>query len=266
MDIDRWENFRQKIVSNVNQHLWSEDLNGYIDSIHDDGEKSTAISQQANTLALLYDAAPPDRADKIRDYLVAPPENMMKFGSPFAMFYLLEELAKDKRYGDILEIVRDRWGYMINAGATSFWETFPGYERDVPTRSHCHAWSAAPTYFLTRYQLGIAPLEPGFRKAIIAPQPVDLLWCKGKAPTPKGEISVDWQRGQTSFSIVTELPDGVSAEIRPPAAPATFTKLYINNILYSGSLPEGIQKIEKETASWVITTHGGKKVFIRVER
>ncbi len=265
-DVNTWREFRERIIRNANEHLWSSELESYIDSIHDDGTKSTAISQQANTLALLYNCAPEDRAQVIRRYLVAPPDNMVTFGSPFAMFYLLEALAQDGKYGDILDIVRDRWGYMLAAGATSFWETFPGYEKGVPTRSHCHAWSAAPTYFLTRYQLGAAPLAPGFSKALIAPRPVDLAWAKGKVPTPRGEISVDWNKTEKAFVLKTELPAGIPGDIRIPVSPSEFPKLYLNGKPFTGAIPAETTSITKESDAWRISVSGGQTIHIRAEK
>ena len=265
-DVDDWHALKNRIIANVNKHLWSDDLQSYIDSIHDDGTKSAAISQQANTLALLYNAAPDERAKIIRRYLVDPPEKMMTFGSPFAMFYLLEALAKDGRYGDILEIVRDRWGFMLSAGATSFWETFPGYEKGVPTRSHCHAWSAAPTYFLSRYQLGASPLAPGFTKALIAPRPADLTWAKGTVPTPHGEISIDWSRTEKAFDLKTELPAGIAGDIRIPVSPSEFPKLYLNGNPFTGAVPPGATSISKEADAWLITIPGGQAIHVRAEK
>ena len=261
-DIPEWQDFAKQIKTNINKYLWSEELGGYIDSIHDDGTPSKVVSQQANTLALLYDVAPPERAAQIVSYTTNPPEGMITFGSPFAMFYLLEELAKEKRFGDILDIIRDRWGFMIDTGATTFWETFPGFQKDIPTRSHCHAWSAAPTYFLSRYQLGVEPLEPGYTKALIAPHPANLTWCKGRMPTPHGEISVYWQRSDDKFIFKAELPQGASAKIILPVNANVFKTVEINGRSVDEGLPDGVFSVSTENGKWVIEVGAGRKVII----
>ena len=93
-----------------------------------------------------------------------------------------------------VEIIRDRWGEMLDKGATTTWETFRGWAEDLMygmwTRSWGHAWSSAPAYFLSRYILGVLPLEPGFKRALIAPKLCDLTWVEGKAPTPHGAIDM----------------------------------------------------------------------------
>ncbi len=215
-DQQDWQQFRNRLIRRINEVLWSDEKKGYIDSIHDDGTPSEVVSQQTNTLALLYDVAPPERARIIQPYLTEPPEDMVTFGSPFAMFYLLEMLAREHHFDEMLEIIRSQWGFMLDAGATTFWETFPGFEVDVPTRSHCHAWSSAPTYFMSRYQLGVSPVQPGFKRVDITPQFVDLEWASGRIPTPHGNIKMGWQRDDERLDISVSLPAAVSGSLTLP--------------------------------------------------
>ena len=46
------------------------------------------------------------------------------------------------------------------------------------SRSHCHAWSAAPAYFLSRSVLGVKPLAPFWTSVEIAPVPCGLAWAR----------------------------------------------------------------------------------------
>jgi hypothetical protein len=219
------DEYREQLIKATNAHLWDDKKGAYADSIHGDGKLSSVVSQQANSLALLYDIAPPERAAKIRSVPVSPPDGMVKVGSPFALFYILEALAKDGRHAEMLAITRDRWGEMVKHGATTFWETFPGYIPNWWTRSYCHAWSAAPTYFLSRYQLGAWWAEPGYKTARIAPVPVDLTWAKGSVPTPHGPIHVAWEKSADRFVIDVSLPKSVAGVVELPVSAAEFTKV-----------------------------------------
>lgn len=212
----RWSRYRRELAGAVNRFLWTEEGRGYIDSIHGDGTPSGSVSQPTNTLAVLYGAAEGERMRGIARYLTDPPEGMVRFGSPFAMFFLLEALGREGKHDELLSIVRERWGFMLEAGATTFWETFPGYEKDVPTRSHCHAWSSAPTYFLSLYQLGVSPEEPGFACVRIAPEPCGLSWARGTVPTPMGDVRVSWSRDERSFELEAELPHAMRGRLVLP--------------------------------------------------
>jgi len=262
-DMECWRAFRGEIVRNVNKHLWSDASQAYIDSIHDDGTPSAVISQPTNSLALLYGVAPPKRAEAISELVVNPPEGVVPFGSPFAMFYLLEELARAGRFDELLALVRDKWGFMIEWGATTFWETFAGrflswVTAAAPTRSHCHAWSAAPTYFMSRYLLGVSPLEPGFKRALVAPNPVDLAWCEGEMPTPAGGVCVNWRRSPDEFRLMVTPPEGIAVEVVLPVSAKAFPKLVINGAEASARRrPRGVSRITRMKDAFRIEARSG---------
>ncbi|NLJ86437.1 MAG: hypothetical protein GX322_08350, partial [Firmicutes bacterium] len=137
--------------------------------------------------------------------------------------------------------------------ATTCWETFPGFQKDRWTRSHCHAWSAAPGYFLPAYQLGVRPLEPGFASVLIQPETAGLSWCKGVVPSPKGDITVYWQQAKR-FTIEVKLPPEVTGLIRLP------------DYTHDPEIITGKADIIQETdGHWQAEAVGGQAVVIRAE-
>ncbi|MBN1342318.1 MAG: family 78 glycoside hydrolase catalytic domain [Phycisphaerae bacterium] len=249
-----FEQYRRELIDAINKHLWDDRRGAYIDSIHNDGKPSTTISQQTNSLAIAYDVAPPERLERIKDVPFKPAKGMVKVGSPFALFYILEALAKRDRHAELLEVIRDRWGFMVGKGATTFWETFPGRSKDWWTRSYCHAWSAAPTYFLTRYQLGVWWDAPGCATVRIAPQPVDLTWARGRWSTPKGPVDVAWEKKAGKFTAEVALPDGVAGVIELPGKPGDYRSVTV----------VGGQAEEKD-GRWQIRLPAGASVEITAE-
>ena len=132
------------IQAAVNRHLWSPQKNAYIDSIHADGTPSPTVSMQTNVMAYLCDCADGERKKVIEGYLRTPPAGFVQIGSPFVTFFYYEALSKARLIPELLADVRKNYGMMLDQGATSCWETFPGFEKGRLTRSHCHGWSAAP--------------------------------------------------------------------------------------------------------------------------
>jgi hypothetical protein len=207
-----WRKWKAELVANINKHLWCEKCGGYIDSIHNDGSPSTTISRPTNTLALLYDVVPANREKKILPIILGEKtKDIVPFGSPFALFFLLETLVKMGRFNDLASLVRREWGDMLDKGATTFWEQLGS------TRSHCHAWSAAPTYFLSRYVLGVHPTSAGFKGVCFEPYLLDLTFAKGIMPTPLGAIKVQWTRSKSEFVFTIEKPTSVKSTLRLPA-------------------------------------------------
>ncbi|MGC8842853.1 MAG: family 78 glycoside hydrolase catalytic domain, partial [bacterium] len=188
--------FGENLKKAINEHLWDEERKAYIDSIHKDGTRSSVLSLQTQVIIYLSDCATGERKRIIEEYLLEPPLDFVKIGSPFMSFFYFEALAKMGKIERILEEIRNNWGLMLDYDATTCWETFPG-SLDVLgkklTRSHCHAWSAAPAFFLPVYILGVKPVEPGFSKVLIEPNLCDLTWARGTVPTPMGVIEVSYK-------------------------------------------------------------------------
>ena len=100
---------------------------------------------------------------------------------------------------------------MLARGATTLWESFD------PTASLCHGFSTTPVYQLSTEVLGVYPLEPGFARFRLAPQPADLQHARGVFPTVRGDIRVAWQREANGIVLDVTVPDGTRAELAAPA-------------------------------------------------
>ncbi|MFP4028751.1 MAG: family 78 glycoside hydrolase catalytic domain [Candidatus Brocadiia bacterium] len=211
----RWEESADRLKNAINEHLWDEDRRAYIDSIHSDGVHSETFSQQTQTMAYLAEVAEADRAERALSLAIEPPEDFVTAGSPFFMFFLLETMVKAGKYDDLVQTIRNYWGLQINAGATTFWENYHA-EQERLTRSHCHAWSAAPSYFLPREVLGVKPLEPGYARVVIAPHVGNLTWAHGRVPTPRGCIECLWQAENGIFHLDVGLPESVPTLLELP--------------------------------------------------
>ncbi len=211
-----------RLTGAINEHLWDEARGAYVDSLHNDGAKSTAAARPFNTLALLHRVVPPERAERVLAVALGErTEGVTPFGSPFATLYLLELLGETGRVGAMLDVIRELWGGMLDSQTTTFWESFAtgnlGGGR-YPTRSYCHAWSAGPAHVFGRYLLGATIEEPGGRRIALTPR-VDLLdRVEGTVPLAFGEIRLSWRRGDDqSAALTVEASPGILVTVRPPA-------------------------------------------------
>jgi len=209
----------EAMTSAMNEHLWDEAKRAYLDSIHADGTPSTLFTQQTQTMAYLCGIVPPEREAAVKGWMKEVPEGWTKIGSPWMMWFSFEALAKNGDFETILEWTRRHWGEMLRMDATTCWETFASWAngRMSPTRSWCHAWSAAPTYFLSRYQLGVDLLAAGEGRIEISPVTGGLAWAKGVVPTRRGLVSVSWCVESGRFDAKVIVPVGVEAEVVTPA-------------------------------------------------
>ncbi|RMD96270.1 MAG: hypothetical protein D6814_11690 [Calditrichaeota bacterium] len=215
-EMDSLRTRAEQLSRAINQHLYDDRRRAYVDARHADGRLSPTLSQQTQTVAVVSGLASGKRMQKAWQDMLHPPWGYVRAGSPFFMFFLLEALQAREETELLLATLRENWGMMIEQGATTFWEMWSGKGKRK-TRSHCHGWSAAPTYFLSTYILGIQPVMPGFVKTRIAPHPGDLRWARGKMPTPAGDIFIEWEKqGSGDWQIYVRVPESIEVEVLPP--------------------------------------------------
>ncbi|GIP39477.1 hypothetical protein J31TS4_27570 [Paenibacillus sp. J31TS4] len=126
--------------------------------------------------------------------------------TPLSAYWFAECCSRHGLHEKAWEAVALVWGSMLGTGATTFWEsivldrgedyhaaqtTYTAY--DSYRMSLCHSWSSTPVVWISRYILGIRPLEPGYRTFAFAPNALPgLTSCKGSVSTPAGPIHVEW--------------------------------------------------------------------------
>jgi alpha-L-rhamnosidase len=187
-----------------------------------DGEGSKHSSLHANMFPLAFGLVPPDRREKVAAFVQSRGMACSVYGAQFLMDALLDS-GRAAPAVLLMEAPGDRsWRHMAEDVGTTVtleaWDT-----KYKPNQDWNHAWGAAPANVLPRKILGVTPLEPGYKKALIWPhtappsEPGALLWARGKVPTVKGPIVVDWQRGAAGLRLNLTLPAGMPAEVRLPA-------------------------------------------------
>ncbi|HMM02363.1 MAG: alpha-L-rhamnosidase [Prevotella sp.] len=190
----------------------------------------TSSKQAASLLGLSGLIAP----EKANDEVLA--QNGVHGMSTFYGYYMLNARAKAGDYKGVLDNIREYWGAMLDLGATTFWEDFDinwmknaaridevvpegkvnvhasygGYCYKGYRHSFCHGWASGPTTWLSRYVLGVEPLEAGCKKVRITPNLGDLKWVEGSFPTPYGVIEIKHTK-QADGRIESEInaPEGI---------------------------------------------------------
>ncbi|MCD6361383.1 MAG: family 78 glycoside hydrolase catalytic domain, partial [Armatimonadetes bacterium] len=199
------------LAARIEEAFFDPDRGVYVDALND-GERSAQISQQTNAMAVLTGVCPPERRRAVLERVLRDDPELC-LCTPYFWIYMFDAMALAGMHAEILDAIRDLWGEMMDAGATTWWECFGGDERD----SMCHPWSSAPSYVLLRYIVGISPASPGFASVDIRPRPDLLSEAAGTVVTPRGEVYAIWEeqeQGQRMLQV--HLPDGVPGRIELP--------------------------------------------------
>lgn len=186
--------------------------------IYRDGVGTDHSSIHANFFPLAFGLVPEDKVAGVIAWL----EKKKMQCSPYAAQYFMEALfhnGSDKKAIDLITADGDRsWKHMVNSGTTISWEAWD--LKYKPNQDWNHAWGAAPANLLPRCVLGAQPSAPGWETASIRPCPGGLTHARGRVPTTRGPIEIDWKNNST-FTIAITLPEGMSANVDLPAAEGT---------------------------------------------
>ena len=153
-----------------------------------DGEGARHSSLHANAIALAFNLVPKERIGKVADWV----ESRGMACSVYFAQYLLEALYRSGRDEAALRLLTaedDRsWIGMMQKGATI---TMESWNRHVkPNLDWNHSWGATPLNAISRFLLGVTPLEPGFAKVRIAPHPAGLKNVSANIPTIRGTVRI----------------------------------------------------------------------------
>lgn len=183
-----------------------------------DGIGSVHNSLHANMFALAFGLVDSDEdIVKIGDFLVSKGMACSVYGSQFLLDAVYD--SGDDFYG--LKLLTDTsftsWYNMIRTGSTMTMEAWDNSHKwNIDWN---HAWGASALNIIVRKLAGIEPLEPGFKRVRIRPQPGNLGSLSLRTPTPKGYIEESFSNEVgKSFEMNVSVPPNVTAEVYLPGS------------------------------------------------
>jgi len=135
--------------------------------------------------------------------------------------YVLRALADGSRSDVIFDMnhqsERPGYGYQLAKGATSLTEAWDANPRS--SQNHFMLGQIMEWFYGDLAGLAPDPSYPGFARVRVSPQPVPgITWARASHASPRGRVSVAWQRDGGRFALEVELPPNTSAEVRLPRA------------------------------------------------
>lgn len=199
-----------KLKNTFNEKLFDKKQEIYTDGIGTDH-----ASLHANMFPITFGLAPEKKAKKINSYIQSRGMACSVYGSQFLMDAVYD--ANNAEYGlELLRSTSERsWYNMIRVGSTISLEAWDNKYK--PNQDWNHAWGAAPANIIPRKLMGIEPLEPGFRKIQVKPQPGSLEHAEIKCPTIRGYVLLSFKnKPQQFFSMNLTIPANTTADIYLP--------------------------------------------------
>jgi hypothetical protein len=141
--------------------------------------------------ALAFGLVPSEHLRTVTEFIKSRGMACSVYGSQYLMEALYRAGESDFAL-KLLTSTNDRsWYNMIRSGSTITMEAWD--MKYKPNSDWNHAWGAAPANIIPGLLWGIAPVEPGFAKAMIKPRLGSLKYCKITVPTIRGSIIAEFR-------------------------------------------------------------------------
>jgi alpha-L-rhamnosidase len=220
----KYEALAEQLKEQIKDRFWSRPIE----------EK---INKQTLYSSLLYhEVIPADEMDAANDSLLTAlkngPSSHFNTGI-FGTKYMLEALSKNISPSTVYDVVNSTtypgWGYMIDRGATTIWET---WKESDNTYSNCHPMFGSVTEWFYRWLAGIRPdpENPGFRAFFLTPStPPGLEYIDCEYHSPFGKISSSWERDSSgSYLFNFSIPEGTTAHVVLPTTNSNKVEMLIS--------------------------------------
>ena len=145
--------------------------------IYTDDEGSMHCSLHANMFPLAFGLVPADRQAKVADFvqsrgMACSVYRAVSAGGDYWGGQGRCRREIDDRQDRAKLVAHDRGRVTMT---TEAWDV--EFKKNLTWN---HALGAAPANIISRFVLGVRPLEPGYARILIAPQPGTLKWVRGK--------------------------------------------------------------------------------------
>lgn len=162
---------------------------------------------RVNALAVLTGIASKDKYPLITELM-----KNSEHASPYFEKYVMESLFVMGEGVYAMERTRKRFGPMVNH--PDYTTLFEGWEigsAKYGGGTTNHAWSGGTVTVIAAELCGIKPIEPGFKKFEIKPQPADLKEVSLDFPTVNGTIKYSHKIDEKGARFKVTVPEGTTA-------------------------------------------------------
>jgi hypothetical protein len=177
-------------------------------------------SQCSNAMALVFGIAEPADRSRVLAALVRDLEQNGLTAGDIGYRYLLLALSEGGRSDVIYRLVnqdeKPGYGYILKKGETALTEA---WDANLGS-SHNHFMLGQVIEWFYGELVGLRSADDvgaGFRKVIVAPQPVgDLTWAEASYESICGPTKARWERKAGAFTLMVTIPANSTAEVAVP--------------------------------------------------
>lgn len=149
-----------------------------------------------------------------------------RYASPYMEKYVMESLFVMGYEDYALQRTREKYSSMVND--SSYYTLFEGWgigNKGYGGGTTNHAWSGGPLTVLMQYLCGISPVEAGYKKFKVFPQPGSMQNASASILSVKGRISTSFKNEHSEFKLTIDAPPATSVLAGIPAKKVNYILL-----------------------------------------
>ena len=187
-----------------------------------DGLDTEHHSLHTNMYALAFGLVPEDRLASVTGFVKSRGMACSVYGAQFLLEALYEAGEADYASSLMTSHGLRSWYNMMAVGSTVTLEAWdPAFK---PNLDWNHAWGAAPANIIPRKLMGLEPVEPGFSRMRIHPQPGLVESAEAVIPTIAGPVGISFDT-KDGFRLEVDIPAGTTAEVWLPKGNGKWRKV-----------------------------------------
>lgn len=185
------------------------------DGLFRDGVGTDHKSLHSNMFALDFGLVADGDRKGVVDFIKSRRMGCSVYGAQFLLDALYDAGEAGYALSLLTSTARRSWYNMLRIGSTITTEAWDNVYK--PNQDWNHPWGAAPANVIVRKLMGVEPLEPGFGRFRIKPQPASLKRASITVPTIRGDVAVAFENEPgSSFSLHVGVPANTTAEVWVP--------------------------------------------------
>lgn len=221
----------------INSLLYAPDSGRYDDGMDANGNRTGHYSLHASAFALAFGVPEAAEAPRVADYLASRGMACSVYGAAFLTSGLYRAGRGDAALGLLTSSGTASWQNMIRLGAGATAEAWDPSMKGNLTFSH--PWAASPAFVVPSGLFGIEPIDAGYARFRVKPQPASLAHASIRVPTVRGTIGAAFDHAASgALQLAVQVPGNTRAELSVPVPDGTST-LYVDQVPHDVTPEDG---------------------------
>jgi len=236
-DADAFSARADALRAAINARLYDSLSGRYDDGMDGSGALTAHYSLHASAFALAFGVPEASEAPRVADAVAARGMACSVYGAAFLTSGLFRAGRADAALGLLTSSSTASWLNMIRLGAGATAEAWdPSLKENL---TYSHPWAASPAFVVPAGLFGIEPIEAGYARFAVRPEPATLERASVTVPSVRGTIGAAFNHAANgAFRLAVQIPGNTRADVSVPVPQGTST-LYVDRVPHAVTAEAG---------------------------